>query len=69
MPCLMREIASDVAVTRSSGSGCAKMIISSGKSSGMPPTFVETTKSPHDAASRIVMQNASIRDVLRKIEP
>ena len=35
----------------------------------MPPTFVLTHKSPHDAASRIAIQNASVNDVFKKTCP
>lgn len=35
----------------------------------IPPTFVLTQSNPQDAASRIAIQNASVRLVLRKICP
>lgn len=47
--------------------GSANTIMSSGKTSGIPPTRVETTNKPHEAASTSAVPNASVRDVLRKI--
>lgn len=47
--------------------GSANTIMSSGKTSGIPPTRVETTSKPHEAASTSAVPNASVRDVLRKI--
>jgi len=43
--------------------------MSEGRTSGTPPTFVLTTKSPQEAASRIVIPKASIREVARNIWP
>ena len=53
----------------SSGFGSAKLTIFFGKTSNTPPTLVETTNKPHDAASTIAIQNASVKEVLRKIWP
>jgi hypothetical protein len=39
--------------------------MSSGRISGIPPTFVETTKRPAEAASMILIPKASVREVLR----
>lgn len=50
-------IASDNFAIISEGSGLAKKIISCGNTSVIPPTFVETTSSPADAASFIFKQN------------
>jgi len=43
------------------------MIMSSGKTSGTPPTLVLTTRRPVEAASRMAVPKASVREVLRKI--
>ncbi len=37
--------------------------------SGTPPTRVDTTSSPHAAASTMAMQKASVREALRKMWP
>ena len=37
------------------------------RTSVMPPTFVDTTIKPDDAASTIAMQKASVREVFRNI--
>ncbi|OMH83370.1 hypothetical protein AX774_g3130 [Zancudomyces culisetae] len=55
--------------TMSFSSGFAKVIMCLGRTSGIPPTFVETTNKPHDAASTIPIQNASVRLVFRNISP
>ena len=52
-----------------SSSGSAKLIMSSGKISGTPPTLVETTYSPAHAASRMAIPKASVSDVFMKIDP
>lgn len=52
-----------------SSSGRAKWIIWLGKTSGTPPTFVLTTKSPQLAASTMAMQKASVKLVFKKIWP
>ena len=52
-----------------STSGFAKNMMSFGKTSGTPPTAVATTRHPHDAASRMAMQNDSVSDALRKMSP
>lgn len=49
--------------------GSDRRTMSSGRTSGMPPTLVETTSSPQLAASRMAMQKASVRLVLRKMLP
>lgn len=54
--------------TISFGSGLAKYIISWGRTSGIPPTFVDTIKSPALAASTMAMQKASVRGI-KKICP
>jgi hypothetical protein len=38
-----------------------------GNTSGTPPTSVETTRRPQQAASRIAIQKDSVKEVLRKI--
>ena len=43
--------------------------MSGGSTSGTPPTFVLTHSKPQLAASNIAMQNASVREVLRKMWP
>lgn len=48
-----------------SSSALANSIISSGKISGIPPTFVETTNKPAEAASIILIPKASVKEVLR----
>lgn len=40
-----------------------------GRTSGTPPTRVETTSSPAAAASTSAMQNASVSEVFRKMRP
>lgn len=52
-----------------SSSGRANDIISSGSTSGTPPTFVETTYSPAQAASTIAIPKDSVRDVFKNIDP
>jgi hypothetical protein len=52
-----------------SESGSAKIIKWSGKTSGTPPTLVLTTNNPHEAASTIAMQNASVKEVFKNICP
>lgn len=48
-----------------SASGRANSIISCGKISGTPPTFVLTINSPAEAASMILIPKASVREVER----
>lgn len=48
-----------------SSSAFANSIISPGKISGIPPTFVDTTNKPAEAASMVLIPKASVRDVLR----
>ena len=50
-----------------SSSVSENIIMSEGKTSGIPPTFVDTTNSPQDAASTMAMQKASVKEVFRKI--
>ena len=50
-----------------SSSALANSIMSSGRISGIPPTFVDTTNKPADAASMILIPNASVNDVFRYI--
>jgi len=38
-----------------------------GKTSGTPPTSVETTRRPQHAASRIAIQNDSVKLVFKKM--
>lgn len=38
-----------------------------GRTSGTPPTSVETTRRPQQAASRIAMQNDSVKLVFKNI--
>lgn len=64
-----RSTAADTASMMARGSGSARMHMSCGSTSGTPPTFVLVTRSPADAASRIAMQNASVRLVFKKISP
>jgi hypothetical protein len=52
-------------ISSPSASGRANSIISSGRTSGTPPTFVLTIKRPVDAASMMLEPNASVRDVER----
>jgi hypothetical protein len=52
-----------------STSGSAKLIMSWGKISGTPPTLVETTYKPAQAASRIAIPKDSVNDVFMKINP
>jgi hypothetical protein len=60
-------MASSSYLIRGRAFAAAKNIISGGKTSGIPPTFVLTQRSPEDAASKIAIQKASVRDVFRKI--
>lgn len=50
-----------------STSGSANSTSPGGRTSGTPPTRVDTTKRPADAASRIPIPNASVSEGLRKI--
>ena len=52
-----------------SSSGFAKEIMSSGRISGIPPTRVDTTYSPAQAASRMAIPKASVREVFINIVP
>jgi hypothetical protein len=52
-----------------SSSGFAKLIMSSGRISGTPPTRVDTTYNPAQAASRIAIPKDSVKEVFIKIEP
>lgn len=52
-----------------SSSGFAKDIMSSGRISGTPPTRVDTTYRPAQAASTMEMPKASVREVLTKMVP
>ena len=47
-------------------SGLARVIKISGRTSGTPPTSVDTTNKPIRTASTIAIQNASVRAVFRK---
>jgi hypothetical protein len=49
--------------------GSDRNIIGGGKTSGIPPTDVETDKRLQDAASRILIQNDSVNEVFKKIWP
>lgn len=53
----------------SSGVGFAYNTIFLGNTSLIPPTLVETTHNPHEAASTIAIQNASVKDVFKNIWP
>jgi hypothetical protein len=50
-----------------SSSARANSIMSSGKISGIPPTLVDTTNKPAEAASMILIPNASVREVFKYI--
>jgi hypothetical protein len=50
-------------------SGSAKDIMPSGSISGTPPTLVLTMYRPQQAASRMPIPKASVRDAFRKICP
>lgn len=52
-----------------SSSARANSIMSPGRISGIPPTRVETTNRPAEAASIVLIPKASVRDVLRYICP
>lgn len=45
------ETASIKASDKASTFGSAKLIIEGGNTSGTPPTFVDTTNNPHEAAT------------------
>lgn len=62
-------MASDKASTKSPAFGSENLIMDGGRTSGTPPTRVDTTNSPHDAASNKAMQNDSVREQFRKICP
>nr|AFK45826.1 unknown [Lotus japonicus] len=51
------------------GSGSAKTIMSSGKTSGTPPTRVLTVNNPQLAASNMAIQKASVNELFKKICP
>jgi hypothetical protein len=53
----------------SSASGRANATRSAGRTSGTPPTRVETTSSPAHAASTSAIPNDSVRDAFRKMCP
>jgi len=57
------SIAFLTARTISSGAGSASTIMSSGRTSGTPPTLVLTVNSPQLAASKMAMQNASVSEL------
>lgn len=50
-----------------SASGSANSTNPGGRTSGTPPTRVETTNRPAQAASRIPIPKASVKDGFRKI--
>mmetsp|Transcript_32094 Transcript_32094/g.102108 ORF Transcript_32094/g.102108 Transcript_32094/m.102108 type:complete len:245 (+) Transcript_32094:264-998(+) len=64
-----RSMAAPMASRSASGSGGARMAMSSGSTSGMPPTSVLTGSRPQAAASRMAMQKDSVSEQLRKICP
>lgn len=49
--------------------GLAKYIICGGRTSGTPPTSVETTINPQQAASNIAIQNDSVNEVFKNMCP
>ncbi|WVZ22709.1 hypothetical protein V8G54_001253 [Vigna mungo] len=63
------DIAVWIACTISPGSGSANTTMSSGKTSGTPPTRVLTVNSPQLAASNMAMQKASVKEQVKKICP
>mmetsp|Transcript_4398 Transcript_4398/g.9892 ORF Transcript_4398/g.9892 Transcript_4398/m.9892 type:complete len:279 (+) Transcript_4398:3-839(+) len=65
----LMETASTSARQSASASGSANFIMLGGSTSGTPPTLVDTTNSPHDAASSSAMQKASVREQFRNICP
>ena len=67
--CFAACTAARSAVSKLSGVGSASCRMCAGRTSGTPPTFVDTTSRPHEAASTIAMQNASVRLVFRKMSP
>ena len=50
-------------------SGLASKTIWGGRTSGTPPTSVDTTKSPQHAASKMAMQKDSVNEVFKKMCP
>jgi hypothetical protein len=62
-------MAFDRASAKASGEGSANFIMEGGRTSGTPPTFVETTNRPQEAASKRAIQNDSVKEQLRKICP
>jgi hypothetical protein len=52
-----------------SATGSQSLIKWGGSTSGTPPTRVLTTNNPHDAASTIAIQNASVNEQFTKIFP
>ena len=54
-----------VAKTMSSSSGFAKVVMCEGRTSGIPPTWVQTTYRPQLAASTMTVPKASVRDGCR----
>lgn len=65
----MFSIAFDKASIMLSGLGSANDAISSGNTSEIAPTLVDTTYNPEAAASTIAMQKASVKDVFMNICP
>ncbi len=60
--------ASDIASNKSCTVGdSANFIMDGGSTSGTPPTQVDTTKSPQEAASRRAMQKDSVKEQLRNM--
>lgn len=68
-PFSTRPTASLTASARAIPLGSVRLTRCGGKTSGTPPTLVLTTKRPLLAASRMAIQNASVREALRKICP
>mmetsp|Transcript_1320 Transcript_1320/g.2322 ORF Transcript_1320/g.2322 Transcript_1320/m.2322 type:complete len:208 (+) Transcript_1320:667-1290(+) len=55
--------------TSSSTLGSHRTIMSGSSTSGTPPTFVDTTKRPQLAASKIAIQNDSVREQFKNTCP
>jgi hypothetical protein len=63
------DIASIIASESDSTLGSEKLIIEGGSTSGTPPTLVETTNKPQEAASNKAIQNDSVNEQFKKICP
>mmetsp|Transcript_21425 Transcript_21425/g.46797 ORF Transcript_21425/g.46797 Transcript_21425/m.46797 type:complete len:251 (+) Transcript_21425:616-1368(+) len=67
--CCCRSMAFRTPCTRASALGSQRTIMSGSRTSGTPPTLVETTSRPQLAASRMAMQKDSVREQFKNMCP